>query len=358
MGRAEFEAVRSAGGAAVEWSSAAPLEISRARIAGGTERGGRSVGHLEIAPVGSVRGTMTPMIVVIGEALVDVVSGADGTVAEALGGAPYNTSRAIARLGGDVEFVGCLSTDDVGNRLAAGLAGDGVGLGHVRRTDLPSTVARATIGDGGGATYVFELQGTASPSLDRDDLSRLPAAPDIVFTGGLALVAEPSASAIADYVDAVPPSTIVVIDVNSRPDAITDEAAYRDLVTRVLARADVVKVSDEDIEVLHPGDRLEAVADRLAGHGAAVVVTAGAQGCILVRAGDVVHVPAAPLPGPLVDTIGAGDTFDGALLYWLAAQGVDRAGLTELDLRPGLEAASRAAAYVVTRRGADPPTST
>ena len=299
---------------------------------------------------------MAPMIVVIGEALVDLVSGADGSVAEALGGAPYNTSRAIARLGGDVEYVGCLSTDDVGNRLVAGLAADGVGLGHVRRTDLPSTVARATIGEGGGASYEFELEGTASPSLDRDDLGRLPAAPHIVFTGGLALVAEPSASAIADYLEAVSPTTIVVVDVNSRPDAISDGAAYRDLVERVLARADLVKVSDEDIEVLHPGERLDDVADRLATHGACVVVTAGAEGCILVRSGSAVHVPAAPLPGPLVDTIGAGDTFDGALLYWLSAEGVGLAALADYDLRPGLETVSKAAAYVVTRRGADPPT--
>lgn len=300
---------------------------------------------------------MTQMIVVIGEALVDVVRSPDGTVAEALGGAPYNTSRAIARLGGDVEYVGCLSTDEAGERLAAGLAGDGVGLQFARRTDLPSTVARATIGAGGGATYEFELEGTASPALVDDDLARLPRHPGIVFTGGLALVAEPAASSIVGYLESLSAATIVVVDVNSRPAAIGDERRYRATLDRVLARADVVKVSDEDVEVLYPGEGLDEVAARLAENGAVVIVTAGAEGSLLVRSGSAVHVPAAPLPGPLVDTIGAGDTFDGALLHWLARERIGRTGLADRDLRPGLDAASRAAAYVVTRRGADPPTS-
>ena len=296
------------------------------------------------------------MIVVIGEALVDVVHSPDGSVAEALGGAPYNTSRAIARLGGEVEYVGCLSTDGRGDRLASGLAADGVGLRHVRRTGLPSTVARATIGPTGGATYVFELAGTASPALDAADMRRLPADPDIVFTGGLALVAEPSASAVAGYLESLAADTVVVVDVNSRPDAIGDGSAYRRILDRVVRRADIVKLSDEDIGVLHPGEELGDVAARLAADGTVVVVTAGAEGSLLVRSSGVTHVAAAPLPGPLVDTIGAGDTFDGALLHCLAAEQVSRADLAQHDLTPALEAASRAAAYVVTRRGADPPT--
>ena len=103
------------------------------------------------------------MIVVIGEALVDLVIAPDGAVEAALGGAPYNTARAAARLGADVEFVGGLSVDRFGSLLRSQLDRDGVGTRFAASTDEPTTLAAAEIGDDGSATYRFYFDGTSAP---------------------------------------------------------------------------------------------------------------------------------------------------------------------------------------------------
>jgi fructokinase len=296
------------------------------------------------------------MIVVIGEALVDLVAATDGTLVPALGGAPYNTARAVARLGGEVEFVGALSEDGFGQRLARQLIDDGVDVGRAPRTTRPTSLAVAEISPEGGAEYRFYLQGTSVPELTAETLRPVARDAEIVFTGGLALVVEPAASAIAELVDDLHDSTIVVVDLNCRPAAIDDQPRYLDVVARVLRRADLVKASDEDLAYLHPDVGPVGAARRLLADGpGAVVITAGADGTTIVTAGDTVVLPAATLPAALVDTIGAGDTFDGALLEWIAAAAIGRYDLTAERLVPAVSAGHAAAAVAVTRRGADPP---
>lgn len=300
------------------------------------------------------------MIIVAGEALVDLVVHADGAVEAAPGGAPYNTARAAARLGADVGFVGALSRDRFGTLLTDGLAADGVDTAMVRRTDRPTTLAVAELDPAGAATYRFYIDGTSAPALGPDDLVPTDP-PDIVFAGGLGLVLQPMASTIASMLDGggavtVGPDTLVMIDLNCRPSVVPDRDAYLDLLGRVLARADIVKVSDEDLRYVRPQlEPVDAAVSLLDLGPSAVLVTEGSRHTSVVTADGTVTVPVAPAPAPIVDTIGAGDTFGGALIAWWAIAGRTRADVIAERLIPAVEAAHAAAGLVVTRRGADPP---
>lgn len=297
-----------------------------------------------------------PVIVVVGEALVDRVSTPDGSVTDALGGAPYNVARALARLGVDVEFAGALSTDALGEALAAQLESDGVGTGRVQRVEAPTTIALAEIDTGGTATYRFQIHGTAAPQL-----TRLAADGDLtaLVTGGLALVFPPIVDTVMEAMEAmevVGDDVLVFVDVNCRPAVVEDRVRYLDAVRRVCGRADVVKVSDEDLDVLAPDLDVEAM---LSLGAAAVIVTAGAQGSTVVSRHGRRDVPVAAPPGPLVDTIGAGDTFSAGFVAWWTLAGLGRddlRGPAALDrLAEAVGAAGVAAAVTVTRRGCDPP---
>ncbi len=294
------------------------------------------------------------MILVAGEALIDLVIQPDGSVEAALGGAPFNAARAAARLGATVEFGGVLSRDRFGSMLTRQLLDDGVGVEPAVRTDAPTTLAAAELDEAGAAVYRFYIDGTSAPSLDRLELGD---APDVFFTGGLGLLLEPMAGTIAEAVERCPATTLVMVDINCRPKITTDAAAYRDRLDRVIARADIVKVSDEDLAYLSPGLGVTDAANALLESGCrAVLATAGSASTTVVTADGVAVVGVPRLEAPVVDTIGAGDTFAGGLLAWWSAVGFERADIGLDNLTNAVAAAHAAAAVVVTRRGADPPT--
>lgn len=301
------------------------------------------------------------MIRVVGEALIDLVITPDGHVAAALGGAPFNTARAAARLGADVEFGGTLSVDRFGSMLAEQLVADGVSA-TAPRTDLPTTLAAAELDDNGTASYRFYIDGTSAPALVADTSTTGSAESAqhvaVFFTGGLGLVLQPMADIVVDMIEQVDASTLVVVDINCRPKIISDRDAYLALVRRALARTDLVKVSDDDLDYLDyldPGSGPIDAARRLLDDGPRVVlVTAGAEGTSIVTSDGVVEVPVGTLAGPVVDTIGAGDTFGGGLIAWWDAAGLGRE-MTHGALVQAVRAAHAAAAVVVTRQGADPP---
>ena len=299
------------------------------------------------------------MIVVIGEALVDLVISPDGSVEAALGGAPYNTARAAARLGADVEFVGGLSVDRFGSLLRQRLDGDGAATSFAVSTEAPTTLAAAEVGEDGTATYRFYFEGTSAPLVSVDAAKQAASslgATDILFTGGLGLVLEPMATSVIGALDAAGPDVVVVIDVNCREAVVPDRDAYVERIERAIARADIVKASDEDLAYLMPTLDTPAAARRLLDTGAqAVVVTAGSSHTTIVTAAGerIVDVPA--VTGPIVDTIGAGDTFGAGLLAWWSAAGVGRGEMSFDDLVAAVRVGHAAAGVVVTRRGADPP---
>lgn len=296
------------------------------------------------------------MIVVVGEALVDLVIDTRGqVVAATLGGAPFNTARTCGRLGVTVAYAGALSDDRFGTMLGDQLAADDVTLDLVQRTESPTTLAAAELDGAGAASYRFYVDGTAAPSFTSGWRAPQGGSPDWLFTGGLALVFEPLADTVEQWCAAVPTGCGVMLDVNCRPRAVRDRARYVARLERILRRADVVKLSDEDAAYLSPGDAAIDVARSILDGGPSVVLlTGGAEAVhILTGAGeDAVAVPAVSV----VDTIGAGDAFSGGFLAWWAgsAGGVDALASFPI-VRSAVAAASEVAGVVCTRRGADPP---
>ncbi len=285
------------------------------------------------------------MIVVAGEALVDVIERPDGSVLAVPGGGPFNTARAIGRLGLSVAWAGVLSSDGHGRVLEAALAGDSVSLELVQRTDLPTTRALASLNERGEASYRFIVDQTSAPALDGDRLlAALPSDLSAVHVGTLGLVFEPIATALEALVAGLGDDVLLMVDPNCRPSAIPDPVAYRARMARILERADVVKVSTADEAFL--GVEI----------GSPVVVVTDGGGPVRVRVGDRSHEVEVP-PVAVVDSVGAGDTFGGAMLGWLVQAGIGRQGLaSEGDVLAAVRFAVRASALVCQRAGADPPT--
>jgi fructokinase len=297
------------------------------------------------------------VIAVTGEALIDLVVDPDGRVAAQPGGGPFNTARTIGRLGLAPAFLGRLSRDSFGARLLAGLGRDGVRLGVPQLTSAPTTLAIADVDPDGVARYHFYLAGTSSCDLDHAELSAaLPDGLTALHAGSLALVAEPIATSIERLiVGGVPADALVMVDPNCRPEAITAREAYLARLYRILGRADVVKVSVEDLAYLAPGVRPRTTAAGLLGRGPALVlVTDGPRTARALLPGQEVTVDVPTVQ--VVDTIGAGDAFGGAFLAWWSASGLTRSDLHRSGpVREALQVAAEVASLTCTRPGAEPP---
>lgn len=293
------------------------------------------------------------MIVVAGEALIDLVIDTDGAVLAKLGGGPYNVARTIGRLGGSVTFLGAISNDRFGCQLLAQLSADGVSAEAIVRTDRPTTLAAAELNAHGAATYRFYLDGTSAPSLAI--VPALTSTPTAVHLGTLGLVLEPMASTLLGYLHALPADTLVMIDPNCRAGVIADRADYMRRVNLAYQRADVVKVSNDDTEYLAPGVDPLDYARSLVGHRVSLVlVTWGADGTWVVTADHEELVPTQAIV--VTDTIGAGDSFGGGFLTWWLDAGLGRADLTDPTLAAQATAAAQEVAGITCQRaGADPP---
>jgi fructokinase len=295
-------------------------------------------------------------IVVGGECLVDVITDAAGDVREVPGGGPFNTARTIGRLGGRVVFLGCVSRDRLGERLMSELAADGVDLSRVVRTGAPTTIAHATLDPTGAASYRFEIEGTAAPSLGPEDALRaLDPVPSAIHVGTLGLVFDPTGASLEHLVDRASAGTLVMLDPNARPSAIPDLAAWRERIRRIAGRADVIRASVDDLLVLDDRSDVLAAGRSLAELGALVLLTDGGRPVRLIS----VAFPTVLLPlptGPVVDTVGAGDVFGGAFLAWWLDQGLGRSALRDPGaVTMGVRVALAAAAITCSRAGADPP---
>ena len=291
------------------------------------------------------------MIVVAGEALIDLVPQGEGEplpmLLPRLGGGPYNTAVALGRLGAQVSFCSRVSTDAFGEALLAGLRAAGVGTGLVQRGPEPTTLAVAAVGADGSAGYGFYAQGSADRLFELPP--RLPDEVRGLALGTCSLVLEPGASAYEALLRReAGRGVFTLLDPNIRAGLIPDAAAYRSRFTGWLPDVSLLKLSEDDAEWL--GGVPEGPA--------AVVLTCGADGLtVRTRGGLDVSVPATPVV--VADTIGAGDTVNAALLCALGARdalsvdavsSLGRAAWTEV-----LSFASRAAAVTCSHRGAQPP---
>lgn len=300
-------------------------------------------------------------IAFMGEALIDFTSsgsaaalGFEGHV----GGSPLNAAIACARLGQPTGLLTQLSTDLFGERILGYLQRNGVDTRFVPRSAAPSTLAFVERTPQTNR-YAFYAAGSADATWSPQPLPELPPECAFLHYGSIAMLQQPAAGTILDMVRASAGRRVVVLDPNVRPSLIGDMAHYRAQVAQWAGLSDMVKLSDEDAELLAPGQPLDALAAGYLAAGAhAVVVTQGAAGATLWRTGHASLAVVAPRV-QVADTIGAGDTFTAGLSVALLAQGVERpAQLAALDddgWRTAMRFAATAAALNCMREGADPP---
>jgi fructokinase len=307
---------------------------------------------------GDWSGECKAVIVVAGEALIDLVVSPDGQVNARPGGSPYNAARSLARLGVETIFLGRLARDGLGRLLRDRLVAEGAAVGVTEPSSRPSTLAVATLDQAGSADYAFYLDGTAGADLDYEALKKaLPAGATTLHVGDLGLVMEPVGAAIERLIGSeVPPQVLVLLDPNCRPSAVADHEAYRRRIGVIARRADIVKASVEDLAYLYPDvPPAEAAAILLAAGPSLVLVTDGPHPARAFLPGAVL---AEPVPAvTVVDTIGAGDAFGGGFLAWWTGHGLGREDLRDEELARGaLRTAAAVAALTCARPGADPPT--
>jgi len=303
------------------------------------------------------------MILCCGEALIDMVAapsldGPDGFVPHS-GGAVFNTAIALGRLGARAGMLTGLSRDMFGDQLADALKASDVDTTHIIRSDRPSTLAFVKLEDG-QASYSFFDENSAGRMIRAEDVPALPSDITALFFGGISLASDPSASAYAALLDRQGGPRAVMIDPNIRPLFITDADGYRRRMAAMISQADIVKVSDEDLNWLNPAPltQSEKISAMLDTGPSVVIVTQGAEGAIATLAdGTSITVPA--VKTNVVDTIGAGDTFNAGFLAKLSDLDLltpEALGTLDPDaLRDAMTYGARVAAITVSRAGANPP---
>lgn len=302
-----------------------------------------------------------PTFLVCGEALVDVfapdplVPGSAETARP--GGSPFNVAAGLVKMAQSVAFLGGISRDTAGVALARFLAGLGVDMSLVASTDAPTTQSLVGTDAAGHPTYEFRGEGAADRQLT---LAHLDGVPEVraMHVGSYTMLVEPIASTLRTLIERRRDRTFIAWDPNVRPPVVSDGAPWRGLYDWMAPRVHLLKLSVEDLAFLAPGATAEDFAKHALAQGVAlVVVTRGADGASGWTRHARADVPAAKID--VVDTVGAGDTVQAALLTWLAERDLLEAtritGLEEAALREMLAFAARAAGVTCSRRGADTP---
>ncbi|MFF7249282.1 carbohydrate kinase [Embleya sp. NPDC008237] len=301
------------------------------------------------------------MITVVGEALVDLVRPDGGPPVARPGGSPANVAVGLGRLGAPVQLVTAFGRDAHGALLAEHLAASSVTVLPGSVHDGPTGVARARVDDCGVASYDFDITWDPDGTLPTTDCTCL-------HTGSIAATLAPGAAVVRSLVERAREwkwgqgRTSVSYDPNCRPSLMGDPASARTRIESLVALADIVKVSAEDLAWLHPSRPFaDVAADWLDFGPAMVVVTLGAKGSYGLCRTGAVSVPATPIT--LVDTVGAGDAYTSGMLDALHRRGIlgthDPATLLHPNLLTQVLAeASLTSALTCARPGADPPTAT
>ena len=302
------------------------------------------------------------MFVVAGEALMDVFTGATTPTGIALdariGGSPLNVAFGLARMGRQVAFLGGLSNGELGNRLLDALRAEGVSLDAVHRSDAPTTLSLVGVDAKGVPEYAFYGTGAADRTLPLAALARMPADARLLHVGSYTMVVGDTAATQRALIERMHGQLVVSYDPNLRLNVEPDLAAWRETLQWMLPRTDVLKLSDEDLGLLYPGiDPVAFAADCLGKGAGLVALTRGGRGAFAWHASGTVDVP--PVKVDVIDTVGAGDTFQAALLTRLDELGAlspdGVRGMRAETLLDAMRFASQAAAITCSRRGADLP---
>ncbi|HZT55653.1 MAG TPA: carbohydrate kinase, partial [Burkholderiaceae bacterium] len=275
------------------------------------------------------------MILVCGEALLDVFAAGEtrtGLQLDAhVGGSPFNVAIGLARLRQPVAFLSAISTGFAGERLVRALVQEGVDTRAVARLDAPTTLGLIGLDARGVPAYAFYGEGCADRLLKASHLAAVPAGLSAIQLGSYATVVGSTAATLRTLVERERGRVPIAFDPNVRLNVEPDLGRWREHLAWMLPRCDLLKISEEDLQLLQPRVSLEAFAAQALAQGVRlVVVTRGALGASGWAAGAHASVP--PVAVPVIDTVGAGDTFQAALLTWLAEHGrLSSATLGALD---------------------------
>jgi fructokinase len=301
------------------------------------------------------------MIVCCGEALIDFLPRKTTEGASAYqpfcGGSVYNTAIALGRLGVPVGLYTGLSTDFFGDMLREGLSASKVSLKYTKAWEKPSTLAFVKL-TGGHARYSFFDDNSAGRMLTKRDWPKLERQVQALHFGSISLIPEPGGDTLEGLMKREAKARVISLDPNIRPGMIKDRRSHLARLHRMIALADIVKVSDEDVAWMTGKDDAKAAARKWLKLGAKIViVTRGGKGVEAFTNTYSVSRPAEKVK--VADTVGAGDTFTAGLLAALRSMKLlDKkklAGLSEANLATALGFAARAAAFTCSRPGADPP---
>jgi fructokinase len=301
-------------------------------------------------------------ITVLGECVADAFAAPGGAANELAlrvlpGGGPANTAVALARLGTPARFLARLSTDVFGRLFRSHLEASGVDLSYAVEAAEPSTLAVAELDAQGQAAFSFHAQNTADWQWTAAELAGVDlSGTACVHTGSLALVREPGAAVVEEFLAAAAPGATLSIDPNVRPLLVRPEV-YRARLEHWCRLADVLRLSEEDLELLLPGTAPERACDLWHAAGARlVVITRGADGVLASLDGERVEAPA--VATQVVDTVGAGDSFTAGLLHHLGTRGLLGGRLTDLrvdDVAEACRFAAQVAALTCSVAGPNPP---
>lgn len=303
------------------------------------------------------------MIIGLGEALIDFVGQKELIFEGFPGGSPMNTSIAISRLGVPCQFLGRISNDMFGCRLIDHLQENSVGTDMVLRTDDSTTLSFVQKQTDGQARYGFFSNNTADRNLPGKELNKinLPKEAKILHFGSISLSMEPCGSSISEFLLHNCEDLMLSFDPNIRPSLVPDRNKYISRFQEICKITSVIKLSNEDMEWIFPNLNTDEAIDYLLESGIALIaLTTGKTGAWMINKTNKSLSPIYDLP--VSDTIGAGDTFHGALLSYLHNKDwLDRKTLEELTedkLREIGDYANIAAGINCSRSGANPPAST
>jgi fructokinase len=301
------------------------------------------------------------MILCCGDTLIDMLPrqtpNGESAFAPYVGGALFNSAIALGRLGATAGLLTGLSSDFFGRMLSTALAESHVDTSYTHISDRHTTLAFVRLVDG-QASYTFFDDNSAGRMLLESDLPALDPAVKAMLFGCMTLIAEPCGSTYEALMRREHRNRVMMLDPNIRSDFVPDKPAHTARLRRMIAMADIVKLSDEDLAWFgETGSQDEAAASWLKQGPKLIVVTHGARGANAYSRHGKMSIPARKTD--VVDTVGAGDTFNAGILASLDNSGLLSkeavADLSEQSIRQALEFAAQVAAVTVSRAGANPP---
>lgn len=301
------------------------------------------------------------MIVCCGEALIDMIPATSDNNEAAyipkVGGAVFNTSMALGRLGADVAFLGSISEDVFGTMILDELKNSNVDTSLCMKTSYNTTISFVTIKDS-IVTYVFMDENSSNKNIDLKNVAPLKSEVNTLYIGGISLMVEPCGNEIELFINKESSNKVVFFDPNIRPSFISDKDIYITRFKNILSQTDIIKVSDEDLEWLCPNKTFEEVSNEWLNIGVNIIIlTKGSEGAMVKTKNH--EVSSSIKKVEVVDTVGAGDTFNAGFLSSLIKnKNFSKNNISYIEsesLLESLKIANAAASISVSRAGANPP---